>query len=296
MAKWKQIWGDVNWDKYGCLLAKVDPSSRSVDLVRIEPWLEYDSSAIRTHGLWFVDEGTIDYEDMGTDREDVQGAIRSNGIDENEYKKFPPEGKAQVIASYQGLGGDSRSVSDLRKALPDKPENITFWHGKETEESIQALNQEMRMEALDKIFDTSGRFPDQPEMDALEFMLGDDEWEFKLDDNAMAGLGYAQIFGAPAVDLDKKHNKLTIRSPKEFAALVKSLSEAPAADNLKASHHALARYLGWTGPGPVRTPDEARDDDRSDSEALDDAANELAESAHEAAENLLSEIGFSWHF
>lgn len=287
MGKWKQISGDVNWDKYGCLLARVNTNGRDVDLVRIEPWLEHDSSALRTHGLWLVDHGTVDYSDMGVDSRDVQGAIQTAGVDAAEYKKLPVEGKAQVIVEYRGLGGESRSVNDLMEALPDKPENITFWHGKETADSIRNANTEMRREALDsgKLFKTSGRFPKLPEDEALEFILADDEWEFNLDDNAVAGLGYAQLFGAPSVDLDKKSGKLTIRSPREFAKIVRSLSEAPLAKEVGPSkHHLIEKYLGWT------------DTNKSDDMSRDEAADELAESAHEAAENLLSEIGFSWRY
>lgn len=285
MGKWKQISGDMGWDKYGCLLAKVNTSSRDVDLVKIESWIELDSSAIRTHGLWVVEHGTVDYSDLGVDNKDVRSAIQSVGIATSEYKKLPVEGKAQILVEYQGLGGESTSVNDLMKALPDKPENITFWHGKETEESIQSANVEMRREALDSAFETGGSFPEMPEDEALEFILGDDEWEFQLDDNSRTGLGYAQLFGAPKVDLDVRSGKLTIRSVKEFTKLVSALAAAPLADKLVPNdYHKIERYLGY----------QKSMSNEEEKEEIDRMADEMATSAYEAAENLMSEIGFNW--
>ena len=39
MSKWKQVSGDMDFSGTGCVLARDNPQSRDVNLVRITPWL-----------------------------------------------------------------------------------------------------------------------------------------------------------------------------------------------------------------------------------------------------------------
>ena len=58
MNKWRQIGGDMTWEKYGVVLARSNTEARQVDLVRIVPWMEHDKEAAVTHGLYLVDEAS----------------------------------------------------------------------------------------------------------------------------------------------------------------------------------------------------------------------------------------------
>lgn len=147
MSRWKQISGDMSWDRHGCVLAKVNVAYRQVDLVRIESWLELDSSAVETHGLYCVDKTSVDYEDLGVDRPDVQNALRSVGMTEAEYKRLPVAAKAEILCSYSGYQDGSRSVSRLIDAMPAPVGEIEFWSGAETEDKLAGYDAEARLEA-----------------------------------------------------------------------------------------------------------------------------------------------------
>jgi hypothetical protein len=287
MGKWKQVSGDVNWASHGVVLARLNKNSRDVDLVRIEPWIEHDSSAIPTHGLYIVSRGTFDYRDMGVDKKNVQGALRSSGMDEDEYKKLPPEHKAEVIASYEGYGGEEYSTSDLLDALPAKPGEIEFWHGKATEESVRKEEDSMRREALDKCFDTRFEIGEMPDKKAMEFAWGRDEaWEFHLDENERVGLGYAKLFHE--IDdsgFNDKSGKWTIDELASFTKIVKALAQAPRGKDVKN----LTKVWGYLGK-----PDFGDVDSAEEKERLEESADEMSESAQELAVSLMDHLGFSW--
>jgi hypothetical protein len=293
MAKWKQISGDVNWADYGVVLAKDDKDQKSVELVRIEPWIEHDSSAIKTHGLYVVEGRSVDYGDMGVDEDDVKSAIESTGMDEREYKKLSPAHKAEIIASYNGYGGysgDERSTNNLLGALPDKPENIEFWHGKETEDSVKEANREMRKAGLEKAFDTRLDFGEVPEKKALDFAWGDEEnITFEIDDNEASGLGYAKLFAHSLnalVGFDPRTNRLTIDNAKDFALAVEKLAKAPKGEGMGSGDlFKVKHYLGH--PENIGEGEE-------ETEHLREMATEMAESAHELAINLMGQLGFDW--
>lgn len=275
MSKWKQISGDVNWSDYGGIFAKVNKEHGSVDLVRIEPWIEHDSSAIPTHGLYVVDDGVFYYDDLGADKKNVLSAMKSMGMDVDEYKKLEPEYKAEILASYEGYGGESRSTSDLMNALPDKPENIEFWHGKETEESIRAANQEMRRAALDKLYDTSFDFGEMPDAEALNFAFGDESFEIDLDDNERAGFDYAMFVSGMKY---KRNGNLVLDNLDDFKKVVTVLAEAPDGSELDLSERELERYRGY---GLTQ-------------EEVEEGANEQSGNARELAVKMMEALGFTW--
>lgn len=291
MPKWKQISGDVNWADYGVVFAKDDKENKSVELVMIEPWIEHDSSAIKTHGLYLVEERTVDYSDMGVDDDAVKGAIESTGMDEREYKKLSPAHKAEVIASYNGYAsysGEGRSTNDLLGALPDKPENIEFWHGKETEESVKNSNREMRKAGLEKVFDTRLDFGEMPEKKALEFAWGDDEKiVFEIDDNEKTGLGYAKLFAHSLPDrgFNPRNDQWVVEGADEFATIVEKLAKAPKGEGM--GHGDLFKVKHYLGHPDLGEGEE-------EEERLREMATEMAESSHELAINLMGQLGFDW--
>ena len=173
MTKWKQVSGDVDFSGTGCVLARDNPSSRDVDLVRITPWLEMDSSALaQGYGFWDVCRTTIDYDDMQVENDDVQSAMECTGVDAEEYQKLDPAHKAAVIAEYAGYG-DSTSTSDFAEALPAPIGQIQFWAGSENHD-IESINDEMRREVTSKLyggkFSSRGRLPTDEALD-LAFVV-----------------------------------------------------------------------------------------------------------------------------
>lgn len=285
-SKWRQISGDVNWSDYGIVLAKDIPSAEQVELVRIEPWLEHDSSAILTYGgLFIVDEATFDYDDLDSSRKDVKSAMQTVGMDQEDYDKLEPVHKAEVYASTHGYGGEGRTTSDLVKALPDRPEDIEFFHGKETVESVRAAEADQRRAALDKLFDTSFDFGEMPSDDAIEFAV-EGGFVQELDGNDVAGYGYAVLVADDAMPTLTNGRPITleIEDADDFKVVVWNLANASKMDfaELDAKKQNKVRdYLGMGYPN-------------MDDEDLHRMATELGESAGELAVKMMETVGFTW--
>lgn len=236
MGKWKQVSGDMDFSGVGCVLAKDSPRSRSVNIVRIEPWLEMDSSALRQgYGFWDVSTTTIDYEDMGVDNETVQGALDSIGMDAKEYKKLEPPYKAEIIASYSGYGGESSSTSDYAEALPVPIGEIEFYRGK-TKESIDEINDSMRHEVAYKLYGDKFDSDKLPDDDALELAFGDKPRTFDLTEDeaqavryalAVASGTYSWIF--PKAKLD---TTIKVKDKTAMMELLVALRDAPDSSDL----------------------------------------------------------------
>jgi hypothetical protein len=272
MSNWQQIGGDMTWEKYGVVLALDEPRVRQVRLVRVTPWLEHDKEAAVTHGLYLVDEKTVDYDDLEAFRSEVKQALRSTGVRPDEYDELGPKYKAQLLADTSGYE-DSRSVDKLAEALPDAPENIEFWGQPETSANLDEYDQETRREALEANFDTRMTFGVMPEMDALEFALGGEEFEMEFQGESSLAFEYATTVAGIAGDTS---------STEEFAATVGALAGAPPLSELAPEaleSTALQRILDeW----------ERRYGD------LDDESTGIAAAAQTIASDMMSAIGFEW--
>jgi len=285
MSKWKQVGGDRDWSGVGCTLARDNRSARSVDLRRITPWLEMDSSAIAEgYGLWDVSEGAVDYEDMSVERESVQSAIRSAGVSVLDYKKMTPSHKAALIAEHGGVFEESRSVNDLAKVLPKPVDQIEFWAGKTSAEEIKTANQQMRREATEKLY-TRHR-GEVPKLDALEFATGGEPVSVDLDDEETQALRYADACASGKYQWQKpkaSDQKVVAETAASLRQILTILAAAPKAENL--APEALAQLhrcydrdfeLDWD------------DKDEQVRSMIDDDA----EAARELAENILGDLGF----
>lgn len=268
MPKWKQVSGDISWASYGVVLAK--KGNREVELVRIEPWLEHDSSAIPSHGLYIVEHTTVDFDDMGTNLVEVKVAMSSVGIDEKEYKKLDPVYKADIIANHYGYE-DSLSANNLLKALPAKPNEIEFLAGKETEESVKEANDEMRREALQKVFETRLTAGVMPDEDALKFAFGDDEFEAQLKGEDAEAYKYAMemagLYGG---------SNLSLTLP-QFKKVINALWNAPLGEELSGKKLTKAKQI-------LRL---AGDD-------VEKEADRLGEIAQSLASSMMETLGFDW--
>ena len=237
MTNWKQVSGDVDFSGTGCVLARDNPSSRDVDLVRITPWLEMDSSALaQGYGFWDVCRTTIDYDDMQVENDDVQSAMECTGVDAEEYQKLDPAHKAAVIAEYAGYG-DSTSTSDFAEALPAPIGQIQFWAGSENHD-IESINDEMRREVTSKLyggkFSSRGRLPTD---EALDLAFGSDPHVFELSEDEAQAVRYALAVASnkytwPAPHADDR--TLTIPNHQRLKSLLEILRDAPNSVDLPA--------------------------------------------------------------
>lgn len=288
MSKWKQISGDMTWEKYGVLLAKVDGGS--VELVRIDPWAEHDHDAQLTHGLYLVDEGSFDEDDLNVlmNHKKIASACQSVGMDLEEYQKLPIEAKAEVMAGWGGLGGDSKSTNNLLEALPDKPENIEFWGGKETTEKVEQYGYDERREAVQHHFDERLDFGEMPSDKALEFAIGDDGYTFELgDDNWKAGLGYAALF-SKILDPNrgaKERSSISMDDAAQFTKIIEALVKAPTGEGATQNDmHKARKFFGL----------DVSYDVKKDEEDVQRLMTEASESARELATAMMEGIGFDW--
>lgn len=286
MSKWKQTGGDVSWDKYGLILTRINDDW--VEVFRLEPAMEHDKEMAVSHGFWFASSAEFKISDLEDwENKEVKGAASYVGMDKEEWAEMPPEGKAEAYATY-GHWDQEETGNDLNGLLPGKPEDIEFSHGKETKESLEDSNAEMRREALEANFDTSLDIGEMPDDDALEFAWGegDHAWEFEINDNEKSGLGYAKLFSK--IDdsgFDARTNKWTIDDAKTFAKIVESLAKLPTGDDITPHYHTkIMTYLGHPEYG----------DKEEEKERVEAAATEFAESAQELAVSLMGHLGFDW--
>src|SRR5215831_6785138 len=146
--KWKQVSGDMTWEKHGGTFARDD--GHYVEVVKIDSWANMDSSAIPTHGLYNKQEGSVDHEDLnegilpGELSKDVKAALRTVGMSEEDYAKLDPIYKAVVYFDHHGGWDSDVSSNNLLELLPDEPENMEFWGGKETTAKVKEYNNDER--------------------------------------------------------------------------------------------------------------------------------------------------------
>ena len=267
MSKWRQVGGDMTWERHGLVLAKVDGGY--VELVRVLPWLEHDAEAAVSHGLYLVDSASVPIEDLD-DAGRVAGALRSLGMSVEEYEELQPEYKAQALVDYDGYE-DSRSVDRLAEALPVRPEEIEFWGGKETAAKLAEYDDETRRESLEANFDTRFSFGEMPSPEALAFALGGEGLDIELKGEDALAFEYAtQLAGVPGATGDAE----------EFAETVKALAAAP--DPAALDEDGLAQVAD------VLSAWERRYGDPSDEE------RGIVQAAAGLASSLLASIGFEW--
>jgi hypothetical protein len=293
MSKWIQVAGDVNWSGTGCTLARDNRSARQVDLVRITPWLELDSSALQEgYGLWDVSTDTVDYEDMSVENAEVRGAIKSADMTVLDYKKGRAVDRANLICEYRGFQDDSRSVSKIADALPKPLEQIELWRGgKISASDLPGIDQEMRREATYKLY--GGRSSRHlPKYEALAFALGEDfaagtdPLVVELDDDETQALRLANAvagqtgFWEPPSEKDKK---ITVQNVPELVELLGRLTRTP--------DHRLEN-LPETAAKELRRC-YLRDFDFDDLvEDVDEQIDQDAENARGLARKILEDLGF----
>jgi len=269
---WRQIGGDVNWSTYGVVLAKEEPDSKQVLLVRIEPWLEHDKHAAVTEGLYAVDEAAFSYRSLASDRHDTVAAMASLDMEVPEYERLGPAEKAAVLASHFGYD-QSRSVSRLEEALPAPPDEIAFWHGKkETIDSVADASTEMKRAVLDANFETRLTFGELPDDAALEFALGDAPPELSLEGQDALAFEYATEIAGVSGRTD---------TVKELTATLRALANAPSPE-----------FLDPDRIGP-RTEDAIERWDRRYGDPGDEEEG-IAAAAQALASSILSSLGFEW--
>lgn len=269
---WKQVGGDMIWERHGVVLAKVDAKHRQVELVRIEPWLEHDKEAAVSHGLYLVDEETYNFDDLEGDGREIGAALSSAGLSPEEYLALAPEHKAVVLASYAGYQGDSRSTDQLAEALPARPEDVEFWGGRETSEKLESYDTEMRREALVANFDTHLTFGRIPNEEALEFALGGASYEMSLQGADALAFEYSTELAGVSGATD---------TPREFAETVQALLTAPLPEELDRDElePSVERVIAeW----------ERRYGDLADEE------RGITETAAAIASSMMETIGFTW--
>jgi hypothetical protein len=297
MSKWTQVGGDRDWSGVGCTLARDDRSSRSVDLVRITPWLEMDPSALTSgYGLWDVSEGAVDYEDMSI-HENVRKAIKSAGMSESEYEEMSPSHKAALIAEYGGVFEESRSVSDLAKALPKPLDQVEFWAGKTSAEEVKTANQEMRREATQSVYGRRHR-GGVPDLDALEFATGGEPVSVDLEDEESQALRYAEACASGRYQWQKPREsdqKVVARNPASLHQVLTTLAEAPEAKKLPSAARSLGPLSAAISPIAELHRCYARDfelDWDDEREQVESMIDDDAEAAHELAKRILEDLGF----
>jgi hypothetical protein len=269
MGGWKQIGGDMSWERHGVVLGKLDQKSRQVDLVRITPWLEHDHEAAVSHGLYLVDATVFDLDDLGGDQPHVRDAMRSVGMEPAEFEALEPEHKAEILASYQGYE-DSRSVDALAKALPAPVKEISFWGGPESQSNLADYDRELRREALEANFKTTMTFGVMPPDEAIAFALGDGPFAMDLKGEDELAFEYATAVAEIPGDVD---------SPEAFIQTVKALAEVPLPSELESGDRRVSQVLArW----------EKRFGDPSDEESG------IANAAESLAAAMLETLGFEW--
>jgi hypothetical protein len=271
MGGWKQIAGDMTWERHGVVLARVEPEYEQVHLVRITPWMEHDREAAVTHGLYLVDEHTVDFDDLDVQGREVDSALRSVGMDESEYEDLAPEYKAEIIASYAGYP-ESRSVNSLVEALPADPAEIAFWGGKETEAKLKSFDEDLRKEVFEANFETRFSFGELPTTEAIEFALGGEPFEMSLGKQDELAFLYATAVAGVSGSTD---------TAEHFARTVRALAEAPSPSGLRGAD--LRRGLRET----IAEWEERYGDP-------DDEDDGIAAAAQQLGSSMMTVLGFEW--
>jgi hypothetical protein len=248
-GKWQQVSGDMSFDSVGCILGR-DDGGGWVELVKIDPWLELDSSALKEgYGFWDVSTASIHYNDMGLDKRNVKEALKYVGMEPDEYEQLAPIYKAEIIASYSGYE-DSRSSSDYADALPAPIEEIEFWAGPGSKFNVESINDEMRHEVVYKVY--GGDFDEDtlPDDDALELAWGEDKpHTFEITEDQAQAVRYAYAWRNNTFDwpIPKPDDtKLIVANMATFKTLLENLRDCPDSSSLPAEDITMlqAAYAG----------------------------------------------------
>jgi hypothetical protein len=283
MAKWKQVEGDRDFAGVGCTLARDQRRAGQVELVRITPWLEMDSSALRDgYGFWDVSSKTVDYSDLAITNRNVMDAMKSAGLDVMTYKRLSPAHKAAMLAEHEGYE-ESTSTSDFGKALPAPIGEVEFYAGK-SREDVADINRAMRREVVQKLY--GGRPSKVPPEAALELALGGEPLSVDLDDDQTQATRYSLAAATctwrwPEPKADD--NKLVAADASSLRLLLAALLAAPASKDLEAESLAPLQLtymrdfeLDWEDKG-----------EQVRSMIDDDSRN-----ARELARDILGDLGF----
>lgn len=283
MAKWKQVDGDVDFSGTGCTLARDNRGAGQVDLVRITPWLEMDSSALgEGYGFWDVSSKTVDYGDLAITNRGVMGAMKSAGMDVMTYKRLSPAHKAAMLAEHEGYE-DSTSTNDFAEALPCPIGEVEFYRDKSSEKTAD-INHEMRREVVQKLY--GGRPGKVPKDEALELALGGEPLSVDLDDNDTQAARYALAAASgngtwpPPMPSD---HKLSITDAFALKQLVSALLAAPKSKDLDTETHAKLVRTYVRDFELVEVGRQGR---------VNDMIDEDAESARQLGRTILEDLGF----
>jgi hypothetical protein len=287
MAKWKQVDGDRDFSGVGCVLANDEGSY--IELVRITPWLEMDSSALKEgYSLWDISTATFDLDNLDPKKKTVQDAMKTVGLSREDYDELEPSYRAAVLASHEGYE-DSTSTNDFAKALPAPIDQIEFYAGQAKPDDIAEINSSMRREATQKLY--GGSRKKVPTLEALEFALGEDETlTIPLDENEAQAVRFTTALETETNTGEFSNtellNELTIVPPEatNLQLLIKALNKT---SNLKPSDlrpEVLGRIARSYAAHYDVNPD--------DLEAIDDFIKEDADAAKELSERILSDLGF----
>jgi len=87
-----------------------------------------------SHGLYLVDEKTLDYDDLGDDSKDLRGTLSYVGMELDEYEKLPPVPPGGNPGLLLRIRREPVRGSTRRCAAAAADE-IEFWAGKESPRS-----------------------------------------------------------------------------------------------------------------------------------------------------------------
>lgn len=276
--KWKQVGGDMTWEKHGGVFARDD--GHYVEVVKIDAWANMDSSAIPTHGLYNKQEGAVDYDDLGEGvlpgalSKELKQRLSYSGISEEDYAKLEPIHKGAVY--LEGGGWDSdESSNNLLELLPAAPEEIEFWGGKETTAKVREYNNDERKDAVRDHFEsrmTAGEWPDD---DVMEFAWADEDFDMEMKGGDADAFDYAMGM-AGIKKYDAAH--VVIKDLEDFKKVVMALWNAPRGDELDEK---LAK----------KAADVLNEDDDDE---LREQADSLAEEAQSLASTMMDSLGIEW--
>lgn len=106
---WRQVGGDVDPGAHGGIIAAADGTA--IEIREIQPVRAFvgDGEAQEVGYPFWSREGYYDANDLDTDRKEVQNAMRSSGLTEDDLRDLTPNQRAMAIAeillSY-GSGAD----------------------------------------------------------------------------------------------------------------------------------------------------------------------------------------------
>ena len=148
MEMWEQIGGDMNPGAYGGLLARSDGDA--LELLEIQPVREYvgDGEAADVGFPFWTRESYFTVDDLDLSNKDVQSALRTVGLEEDDLEEMSPTQRALAIAEAlarwgradEGPAGWSEDVV---------PERVKWWGGKVAgPEYLAEDDEEFRREVL----------------------------------------------------------------------------------------------------------------------------------------------------